>query len=71
MEGGKKLGRDALTRLEVLGLCEECRNDCKMKAPKGSKLKCPNYKKLPLLWRKINMASLGEQGADKQEQKGR
>ena len=40
MEGGKKLGRDTLI---IMALCEECRNACKMKAPKGSTLKCPNY----------------------------
>lgn len=67
MEGGKKLGRDALAHLEVLGLCEECWNDCKMKAPKGSKLKCPNYKKISMSWRKIDMGTLRDQQVNKQE----
>lgn len=53
--------------LEVMELCEECRNDCKMRAPKGSRLKCPNFKKIPMSWRKINMGTLRDQQVNKQE----
>ena len=50
-----------------MALCEDCRNACKMKAPKGSTLKCPNYKKIPASWRKINFATLRDQQTCKQE----
>lgn len=53
--------------LIIMALCEDCRNACKMKAPKGSTLKCPNYKKIPASWRKINFATLRDQQTCKQE----